>query len=294
MRALVVVAVLAACGGGAGEPDAIVLLPADAPPPPPDAEPCTRAECTSCGQLLPCPFASTNRVTVCGHLRDVETDDILPAAAPMGQACGDGATDGPCAMAITFYDALDYAGDPAGATPLAFEELFRDDCGRYIARNITRPVLGGIAIVVDDAASAPDDHRPTIATFASSSGQVRTRQSAYSLRVSTDVAWAATASAGDTVLSDGALLSLYRDDDDEPLAGVQLATDAFYFSDADPRTRSTIAPALDATSVNGAALRLGSPSTSDGTAPPGCTYVAPAPGAIPGVLIVEPIFLTCE
>lgn len=253
-----------------------------------------------CAIARPCPSASPGRVSVCGHLVDVETDEQLRAEFPAYAVCGSGseATDGACQLAITFYDALDFAGNPTGATPLGVSEFLLDDCGRFIAHDVQRPSLGFLGIAVDDASGAPDDHRLTGVAFPVSSGQVLANTKVYGLATTTDAAWTAQAGLGGSTFNDrGAVLTLFTDSTGGPVSGVQVRSngsvrpaDDYYFGDATPRTRTTVDADLTATGPNGASLLLNSAlveHSGTGGEPSGCSWSSSLAASIAGVVFVQ-------
>ncbi len=298
VAATVAAGALAACGGAdAVTVDAIVVgPPPDAAPPPPDAEPGH-----PCDTNLACPTASTGHVTICGRLRDVETGAGIRADAPNLAWCDEGgADDGACALRLTAHDALDFAGDPAGATPLPVDDGRLDDCGRFILRNIDRPQLGYLALVVDDDEGEPDARRATVRILSAATNQVMTGRSVYSLAATTDAAWTTQAGLDGATLADrGATLVIVRDAEDAPVAGVTLS-DAFlggaaplYFADDDPDHRTTIDPARAETGDNGAALLLDGGEHTVEPAPPDCPWPTVLAAAIPGALVVAEVWPTC-
>lgn len=239
----------------------------------PDAAPCDA--------FLGCPGAGANMVTVCGRLFDLESGQRVQAR-----------------HAIRFHDALDFAGNPDGATVLMPEELRQDDCGRYVARNVPRPSLGFLAISLDDGDDL-DELRKTVVAFPVTSGQVRSDQPVHALRRVTDAAWTEQSNVGGMTFADrGAILAVFTDGAGVRIEGVTItsngsirAADDFYFSDASVATRATVAPAQASTGVNGAALLLNSPlveHTGTGGEPTGCTWPSELAASIPGVLFVQP------
>lgn len=253
-----------------------------------------------CSGPVSCPSAAADKVTVCGRLYDVETDTELRAAAPTLASCGSGAeaTDGPCQLAIRFYDALDFAGNPTSATPLAVQAFQIDDCGRYVAQNVDLPALGFLGVVVDDAAAAPDDHRLTAVAFAVSSGQVRDDQRSYVVSKSTDAKWSTDVGLGATTFVDrGVLMSIFYQGT-APAAGVTVtangavrASDDYYFTDTDAKLRYSVT-ATGPTQANGAALLLNSSlveHSGQGAEPSGCVWPSHFGISVPGVLWVLPL-----
>lgn len=236
----------------------------------------------ACDAPVTCPSAAVGKVTVCGRLYDVETDAEIRAATP---------------LALSFYDALDFAANPAGATSLAVQALQIDDCGRYVAENIALPGNGFLGLIVDDAVAAPDDHRATAAAIAVSSGQVHASQRAYVIRRSTDVQWSVDVGFGaNTFVDRGVLMAIFFYGT-APVAGVTVtsdglvrAADDYYFSDADPALRSTVVTG-GPTQANGAALLLNSSlvqHSGQGAEPLGCVWPSNIGASVPGVLWVLP------
>jgi hypothetical protein len=223
---------------GEGDDDDVVV---DAGPAP-DAMWCGEGlRCSStCEQDLPCPNESSGgNHTVCGRLWDVETGEQLAAA-----------------LDVRFYDALLLANDPAGAMPLPYDSLYLDDCGRFQAQNIAHPTSDLMAIGVDDAANALDDHRLTAVAFWITPSTYLTRVRAPSLRSSTDASWTSQLGIADgSVVDHGASLVTYRDDVGNPLAGVAIADGNAGFADLDATTHTS--PVTSAvTGANGTALFL--------------------------------------
>lgn len=250
-----------------------------------------------CSAAVTCPVAAVDKVTVCGRLHDVETDAEIRALVPTAAGCGSGfeATDGPCELAIRFYDALAFAGDPLAAAPLAVGSLDVDDCGRFIADGVALPAFGQIAVVVDDAVAAPDGHRLTVVTFDVSAGEVHDDEKAYVVRRSTDAKWSTDVGFGATTFVDrGTLMSIFRHGT-TPVAGVTVtssgsvrAADDYYFTNTDANVRST-ATATGPTGTNGASLLLNSVLAQHsglGAEPSGCLWPDRAGAALGGVLWV--------
>ena len=107
-----------------------------------------------CGAAFACPPPTAGTQTICGQLYDLESGDQLQAANPVGSQCTATAASGPCAIEIRPFDAISFAQNPNGATPLASSPLFIDDCGRYRVSNITPPGGPFLALGIDDANTA--------------------------------------------------------------------------------------------------------------------------------------------
>jgi hypothetical protein len=251
-----------------------------------------------CGTELLCPQADDNKVSVCGRLYNVDDDTPIGFDSLTTEECiasGGTVTTGACAFDIKFYDALEFAGNPTGATPITPQDFFVDECGRFRAHNLNRPSLGFLGIGVDDRSAAPDDHRLTGVAFPVVSAETRNRQRAYVVTRTTDEQWTADADGGGTTLIDrGIFMSLYRIGG-VPTQGVQIteggvveAANDYYFSDTNPLTRMTIDNSQPSTGPNGAGLKLNSAlvehSGTGGALPSGCVWESALGASIPGVL----------
>jgi len=250
----------------------------------------------TCDSELTCPQADASKVSVCGRLYDVETDEQLRAAAPNVADClSGGAADGPCEMKITFYDALEFAGNPSGATPIVPQDFLLDDCGRFRAHNLQRPSLGFLGIGVDDDDGSPDVHRLTGVAFPVVSAETRNRQKTYVVREATNQAWSDDAGLGTSFVDQGAFMTVFHGAGDVPVEGVQItemgsveAGNDYYFSDTDPNTRSTIDLTKNSTGVNGAGIKLNSALVEHSGTGGGCTWESALAASIPTVLFFSP------
>lgn len=245
-RALALLLFLPACAlyadDGEVRPDAVVVYPdAPRPPVPPDADPCDGdPACLACQTPAypTCPPPAPGRVSVCGRVLDVATDELVDGE-----------------VIVRFYDALAFAGNPA--TPPLAATVTLDECNRFVATDVPVPSLGVVAVVVDDPADGEDRLAPTaIAIGPVSSLQIFNRTQAPALTHERDAQWSADAGLeGETFVERGAvLLVLTRDRD--PITGASV-DDAHYFADLDGR-RTTIDPELTATGPSGSAIWTGS------------------------------------
>ncbi len=221
-----------------------------------------------CSADLACPTPASNKMSVCGRLYDVETDERIIGTDAVGARCGSGdeVLEGPCQLKVGFYDAIEYANDPSGATELAREDFFLDDCGRYVVKNVNVPLFMGIA--VDDASGAPDTHRNTGVAFPAAAATIRNRQKSYVITRATDEAWSVAAgapfSATNTFVDVGVYMAIFMKES-TPVLGVTVTGannasrpgDDYYFTDTDPTTRSMVV-AGGPTGANGAALLINS------------------------------------
>lgn len=285
--------VLAACGGS----DEFIGDDTNVPPIDAagvDAGTDATVDPTDCAIDLPCPVASPNRVTVCGRVLDVEDSGRVGADDVPFAVCTD-QSDGGCAVDLTAYDALEFAGDPGGATPLVYESKFRDTCGRYRLVDIQRPSLGFLGLAVDDAGGA-DLYALTGSAFPVVSAEVRPAQRAWVMTHALDAQWTSDAVlVGESFVTRGALLAIYFDANGDPVDDVTLTEGGaaepgndYYFSDTDPWTRGTIDPLADTTGSNGSALKINSALVEHSGTGGGCTWESALAASIPGVLFVAP------
>ncbi len=251
-----------------------------------------------CDSNRPCPSAGPNKVTVCGRFYNVENDQLIQAADPQVAECGtaSAATDGPCALDLKFYDALDFAGNPQGAVPLAVESLYVDDCGRYVATNISRPQLGFLGVGVDDKSGAPDTYELTGVAFPVSSGAVRNNTATYVMQKSTNTNWSSMVGLSPTFVQRGVFASvyLYRN---MPVEDVTITdsngarpNDDYYFTNTEATLR-TLVTATGPTGPNGTALILNSSlveHSGSGGEPSGCQWPSDLAASVPGLMFFNP------
>jgi hypothetical protein len=259
-----------------------------------------------CDAPLSCPTPGPNRMSICGQLYDVETDQPFRAPGLTDSSsptvCGDTLTaagTGPCSFEVKFYDALQFANNPA-ATPLAINgEYYLDDCGRFRGTDIALPSLGFYGIGADDEYSPSESgqYRLSGVAFPDAPGTARAGQKLYVTRISTDQAWSTALGFGDnSVLDRGVFMTVFYYQG-VPRPGVQVtdggAVDSaadYYFSDVSLTQRS-MPVAEPPTQMNGAALSFGSGLTERsgvGAEPAGCEWQSDLARAIPGVLFFSP------
>ncbi len=280
----------------AAQPDA--ALPDGALP---DAAPSP----ATCDVDIACPSPSGGRVSVCGRLIDMETGAPIAVADATGIAC-DAATpagDGPCAIAIEFYDPLSLVANPTGTPPLELDALVVDDCGRYSAHNVTRPFNGFVAIVVRDANGGDGMFLPVAEARAVEMNESVRGASARAVRRSTVAGW--TTSAGDpfdgeTFADVGAVLAQFLSADG-PAAGVSTTGSgapvaAFYFDDTDASVLSSVGGGTS-TGPNGAALMVDRPLVQHagmGAEPDGCVWQSRLAAAVSGFVFYSPHLAVSE
>jgi hypothetical protein len=250
---------------------------------------------TSPGTDFSCPTPAGGKITVCGQIADVQNDDSLQAAGATGASCDPTpSANGPCSVQIQFYDAVAFAANPAGATPIAPATLYLDDRGRFRAEDLTPPAGGSIAIALDDAVGTTDRHRLTgvvTPVVAGASHLLR----AYVTRRQTDSAWTASAGLSGSTFADlGVIAAIFRYHG-VGRAGVTITrsgsaapADDYYFVGAG-QTRTAVDSA-GPTGASGSVLLLNSglvPHSGTGGEPSGCQWPSRSAASIPGVVLVQ-------
>ena len=176
-----------------------------------------------------CDMAAANTMTVCGRIYDVETDNQLGAASADTSICpATGEANGPCALTIKPYDALQFAANPTGTTPLVASETYLDHCGRFRIKDIQPAGAPFIGLGVDDHPMHDNGNKLTgiaFPTVAGTGGGTRIDTVAYTTRTTTDAAWGSSSGAGASLAALGVYVNIYRDTGmtNDPLAG-NLAT----------------------------------------------------------------------
>ncbi len=254
---------------------------------------------TGCDLL--CPQPEPGKMTVCGTLRDAETNEpIALSDDPQGELCDSAAQGGPCALELTFYDALEFSQNPDGAHPLPYDKLTVNDCGEFAAENLPVPALGYLGLGIDDATGAGDEHVLSGVATGAQPGERIDGMNAFAVRRTTDAGWTETAGrpfGGSSFSEKGAVLLIYLGCDGLPVEGVRATAngsvvpdDDFYFSDTEIRQRSTVDPALTATGPNGAVLVVDTPLVDhggSGSEAEACHWPDELAKAIPGVVFVN-------
>jgi hypothetical protein len=251
-----------------------------------------------CSADIPCPSAVNGKVTLCGRLYDLETNQKLEAAAPTAQQCGSGgASDGPCELGVEVYDAINFAQNPGGAAPLNHMAVYIDDCGRYKIEGITPPSSTFMGIGVDDASGGADNHKLTGVALPAAANQTINGFTTYSETNATDTSWSTQASQNPGFAAEGVYVGIFLHAG-APVAGVTLKasgstdpTNDFYFNDASNDTRTTLDGTLDATGQNGTGLMINiaglAQMTGTGAETSGCIWPTDQGASIPGVVFVQ-------
>jgi hypothetical protein len=263
-----------------------------------------------CEVEIQCSAPESGRITLCGRIWDAETDMPIAASIDGSTAECDPAaptTSGPCSLRVRFFDALDFAGDPAGAMAITPPDgVYTDNCNRYRGHNMTRPQFGFIGMGVDDAPgiTPTTPHRLTGVATANALATPGRGFRAYSTRVSTDMLWSTSAAIGGMTFAERGVLAIVFRYQGQPRAGVQIRqagslipnTD-FYFTDTGI-ARTSVSPGVPGTqSVTGAngtglVISVDTPTAHDGVgAEPGtpgqCIWPSNLAAAIPGVVFIQ-------
>lgn len=255
-----------------------------------------------CSAPFPCPTPATGKQTICGQLYDFETGAVFQGTNPTGMACPATPTaDGPCALGINAYDAIEFASNPSAAQPLATADVHIDDCGRYRLTDVTPGASPFIGLGIDDA--APADRGPGGVTNVVGVTTARVPDAAtrglegFIARASTTTMWAQ--SSGVTIAT-GYYAMVFRAASTGVAhqAGVTalrmtspIPNDDYYFQAAQA-ARQTIDPAAVVTGANGTAL-ITSASLADqfytgtGGLPAECRWSARPGVTLPGIVFIS-------
>jgi hypothetical protein len=254
----------------------------------------------NCDVFLPC-LAPTqqNRISICGRIYDTETSEPLDDG---DETNGEPYLD----IEVRIYEPLGFVGNP-NAVPFAMGQV--DSCGRFKAENIPWQASGYAAVAIEDASgSGADTYMLTGVAESTPQASLIADFKAFATRNDTVDGWDASANrtGTDRFRVKGVYLPIFLDPNDEPhtepfegaaQAGVQVTegttvipSNDFYFSDTDPRLRTTIDVSLNETGANGSALMidtgLGNHSGT-GNEPDGCEWPSTLSAAVPGVVFLQ-------
>lgn len=261
-----------------------------------------------CNAPIACPTpTSSSRMTICGQLYDFETNEKFAAPNAMGTECNPAmpAAEGPCALGIQAYNAVEFA--EGSTTPLAGTTFTIDDCGRYRIENIDTAAAGPFTgLGIDDLAGlGPDGVTVTAAVATPTKPQTAVRDlEAWIVKPSTVGQWAAAGVS----LQTGVYAPIYRKHvlgGGDPFAnqeGVQVSRDgtntgvADYYFPAAATTRGALDSGANMTGANGTALvtnaTLGGGSSQlayggIGGLGDGCIWEPHAGASLPGIVFIQ-------
>ncbi|MBL9019131.1 MAG: hypothetical protein JNL83_33390 [Myxococcales bacterium] len=258
-----------------------------------------------CASPLPCPAPSAGKQTICGQLYNLEDNEKYAqmTPAPSGAKCTPGgATDGPCALSITAYDAIQFGTNPMTAVPLAVGDVYLDDCGRYRVTDITPPAGPFVGLGIDDFTTGnrgPAGVTNTVGVAIPKQISMATKDfEAWIAKKSTTDMWT---SSGGPPISGGYYVNIFRARHEglENQAGVTATkggqpntANDYYFAPAET-ARRTIMAGASVTGANGtaiitnAAVSEGPAYAGSGQIPAECIWEAHAGASIPNIVFVQ-------
>jgi hypothetical protein len=249
---------------------------------------------------IACPSPDPGKISVCGWLRDAETDDLIGGMGEDGSRCDplNRPATGACAIEVDFYDALMFAGNPTGTPALEPDELVTNNCGRFTAKNLPAPALGFLAIGVDDGTAT--EYLLGGVAIPSMANLKRDDLDVYAVRTSSDTKWSESAlTPFGSFHARGAYLGIFTHRG-VPVEGVVITengspqpSEDYYFDDTDPFERTNIDSSRTSTGPNGSGILVDSALVnhsgqgSEGMLE-GCMWPTDLGDAIPGVYFVHP------
>lgn len=262
---------------------------------------CIGTGTSTCAADLPCPPPSAGQMSICGRVLNVR--NTLPLDDDVAEG---GPAEG---ILVSAYEPLSFADNPSATPPIM--TVPADTCGRYVMENVQVPATGFIAIAVDDDPGSGEDlYLLTGIAFPAAAGTFSPTV-AWVTELALVEAWGAA--AGQDFVTEGVYLPIFLNPEvapypsdymeGTPVMGVKVtegttvfADRDFYFSDAEPLLRETIAPAQDSTGVNGSALMINTGLVNHGgTGGEGdCSWPNNLGAAIGGVVFVQERHLECN
>jgi hypothetical protein len=257
----------------------------------------------SCDSEFACPAPVAGKQTICGQLYNLEDNEKYKETGASGAKCTPGgAADGPCALSITAYDAIQFGTNPATAQPLAVGDVYIDNCGRYRVTNITPPAGPFVGLGIDDFNTAnrgPLGVTNTVGVAIPKQVSLATKDfEAWIAKKSTTDLWSAS---GAPPLSGGYYVNIFRAGHmgfanqagvTATKGGNPNTANDYYFAAAEI-TRRTIMPSATVTGANGTAIIVNA-AVADGPAyagtgqiPAECVWEAHAGASIPNIVFVQ-------
>jgi hypothetical protein len=233
----------------------------------------------ACGQPLDCPKPSPGKMTICGQLYDIETmQEFRDLDNATGDPCVTATADGPCALRMDAFDAIDFAthaGSATPPTPLQVGDTYIDTCGRYRFEDVPMPSSPYVGLGFDDKDAAkmgPPGATNAVGVATAFSQDVTVNLEAFIAKKATTDAWEGS---GGPPVSGGIYVPIFRahkcDADGTTCTGDAMATQAgvqiykntqqvpnsdYYFADADNK-HTQVDPSLTSTGANGTGLLTG-------------------------------------
>lgn len=251
-----------------------------------------------CSGTFACSAPSSGRVSVCGQLINVDDNTLIRDPDADGSKCTTPTADGPCSLALTFYDAVGFANNGASEPPLDVGVIEIDNCGRFRGVDIEYPSSADfVGIGIDNASGVTKWALSGVALEVAPDLLERDVRS-YVMTQEANTMWTDSAgcSAGACAPSfweRGVFVPLYMSGDpvvaEDPMnnvprrvagvtitsAGGPAAARDWYFSDTDANMLTTVDSGQAVTGANGAGLMVDSGllmHSGTGAEPAGCIW----------------------
>jgi hypothetical protein len=260
---------------------------------------------TDCDSKLPCESPDSDKVSICGRIYDTETTKPV----------GDGSALPP--LSIKFFDPIEF-NDKGSLSEVKGTGAI-DKCGRYSAKNVSRPGTGFLALAVDDeGAPQVDVYALTAVPMETEGGQVIGNLVGFITKRETLRKWNDSAGLKEMDVNgnpyiehQGIYMPIFIDTTKPPVppfrgtpvVGVQVTVGGTtkvdpadeYFDDTDPLSRTNLKPAQAATGPNGSGILLHASLgtySGKGAEPDKCMWPATpagtyAPNDFSGVVLVQ-------
>jgi hypothetical protein len=270
-----------------------------------------------CGVPLQCPKPSPGKMTICGQLYNIETmAEFQDPDSATGDPCVTATADGPCALRMDAFDAIDFAthaGSSTPATPLQVGGTYLDNCGRYRFEDVPMPSSPFVGLGFDDkdaAKAGPAGATNAVGVATAFASDTAVNLEAFIAKKSTTDTWQGS---GGPPVSGGVYVPIFRahkcdldgttctGDAAETQSGVQIYKNAqqvpnndFYFADTDNQ-HTQVDPSLTSTGANGTGLLTGA-SVADMLAWTGmggisdttnCTWEKHAAASLPNIVTFQ-------
>lgn len=257
-----------------------------------------------CSGAFACPAPAAGKQTICGQLYDFENNALFQSGTPTGAQCAATPTaDGPCALGIRAFDAVEFAMNPSAAVPRTTGPVYIDDCGRYRVPDIDPGSSPFIGLGIDDALPAnrgPAGVTNVVGVATPKLVDMTTRDfEGFIVKMSTTTKWQASGGPG---LAQGYYAMSFRagSTGQTPRAGVVVVNQAmgaipgndFYFVSTQI-TRETVDTAQPFTGANGTALVSGASLSNGGYSgvmgglPAECKWSGHPGVTLPGIVFIQ-------
>jgi len=257
-----------------------------------------------CSGAFACPAPAAGKQTICGQFYDFENNMLFQGTNPTGMECpATPTTEGPCALGIRAFDAVEFASNPTMAMPRPTGPVYIDDCGRYRVPDIEFGTSPFIGLGIDDknpAMAGPAGVTNVVGVATPKLADTSTRDlEGFIVKMATTTKWQTSGGPG---IAQGYYAMTFRamSTGQTPKAGVVVVNQAmgaipandFYFMSTQT-TRETIDPAQNFTGANGTALVSGASFAHGGYSgvmgglPPECKWSGHGGVTLPGVVFIQ-------